>query len=107
MGNVGLRLVVVVVADKVLCCIVGEEPFELVVELGGKGLVVRDHQCWPVHSLNHLGHGEGLAATGHPKQGLVGHTCPQVLNDLLNGLRLVTCGLKRRLHLEHVAHGEG
>ena len=39
-GDVGLRLVVVVVADEVLDGVLGEELLELAVELGGEGLVV-------------------------------------------------------------------
>ena len=43
-GDVGFGLVVVVVGDEVLDGVVGEEVFELVVELGGEGLVVREDE---------------------------------------------------------------
>ena len=43
-GDVGFGLVVVVVGDEVLDGVVGEEGFELVVELGGEGLVVREDE---------------------------------------------------------------
>ena len=48
LGDVGLGLVVVVVADEVLDRVVGEEVLELAVELGGQGLVVGDDQGGPV-----------------------------------------------------------
>ena len=60
-GNVGLRLVVVVVGDKVLHGVVGEELLELGTQLGGQYLVVGQHQGGSLHRLDDLGHGEGLA----------------------------------------------
>ena len=47
-GNVGLRLVVVVVADEVLDRVLGKEPAELLEELRGERLVVDHHQRRPV-----------------------------------------------------------
>ena len=43
-GDVRLGLVVVVVGDEVLDGVFGEELAELVAELGGQRLVVRDHE---------------------------------------------------------------
>jgi hypothetical protein len=43
-GDVGLGLVVVVVGDEVLDCVVGEELLELVIELRGERLVVREDE---------------------------------------------------------------
>ena len=70
-GDVGFRLVVVVIADEVLDGVVGEERFELVIELRGEGLVVRQDQRRAAHGLDDLGHGEGLAGPGHAEQNLV------------------------------------
>ena len=72
-GDVGFRLVVVVVADEVLHGVVGEEVLELRGKLGGQGLVGRDDQRWPLHALHHFGHGEGLAGAGDAQQ----HLLPQ------------------------------
>ena len=66
-GDVGLRLVVVIVGDKVLHGVVGEELLELLTELGGQGLVVGQDQGGPLDPLNDLGHGEGLARAGDPQ----------------------------------------
>ena len=70
-GDVGLGLVVVVVGDEVLDGVLGEEGFELVVELGGEGLVVREDEGGAVDLLDDLGHGEGLAGAGDAEQDLV------------------------------------
>ena len=48
-----------------------ERSFELLVELGGQGLVVRHDERGPVDRLDHLGHGKSLAGTGDAQQNLV------------------------------------
>ena len=60
-GDIGLGLIVVVVGDKVLHRVVGEELPELRAQLGGQRLVVGQHQGGPLHLLDDLGHGIGLA----------------------------------------------
>ena len=62
--DVGLGLVVVVVGDEVLDRVIGEELLELVVELRGQGLVVRENKRRAIGLLDDLGHGEGLARAG-------------------------------------------
>ena len=70
-GDVGLGLVVVVVADEVLDGVAGEELLELVIELGGEGLVVGEDERGAVGLLDDLGHGEGLAGAGDAEEDLV------------------------------------
>ena len=62
--HIRLGLVVVVVADEVLDRVLGEEVFELCVQLRRQSLVGRQHQSRAVHLLDHGRHGEGLARTG-------------------------------------------
>ena len=69
--DVRFRLVVVVVADEILHRVIREEGFELVVELRGQRLVVRQNQRGPADGLDHLGHGEGLPRARHAQQHLV------------------------------------
>ena len=64
-GDVGLGLVVVVVADEVLDGVAGEELLELGGELRRKRLVVSDYDGGALQALDGAGHGEGLAAAGH------------------------------------------
>ena len=59
--NVRLGLVVVVVGDEVLDRVVGHELAELVGELGGQRLVVREHEGGPLHLLDEPGRGRRLA----------------------------------------------
>ena len=93
LGDVGFRLVVVVVGDEVLHRVVGEELPKLRAQLGGQGLVVGQHQGGPVHLGNDVCHGEGLARAGDAQQRLLLHACVQALHQLLDGLGLVPRGL--------------
>ncbi len=69
--DVRLGLVVVVVRDEVLDRVVREELLELRGELRRERLVVGHDQRRPLDLLDHVGHGEGLAAAGDAEQGLV------------------------------------
>ena len=82
-------MVVVVVGNKILHRIVGEEAFELVIELSGQGLVVRQHERRPVHSLDDLGHGEGLARSRDPEQNLVLLAVVDPADEGRDGLALI------------------
>ena len=70
-GHIGLGLVIVVVADEVLDRVVGEEPLEFAVQLGGQRLVGRQDDRGTLRLLDNLGHGEGLARPRGPQQHLV------------------------------------
>ena len=91
-GNVGLRLVVVVVADEVLHRIVGEKRAELGTQLRRQRFVVRQHQRGAVALGNDVGHGKGFAAAGHAQQGLAAVTPLHPLHQLRDRLRLVASG---------------
>ena len=63
-GDIGLRLVVIVVGDKILHGVVGEKLLEFRTKLGRQCLIVGQHQRRPLDLLNDLGHGVGLAGAG-------------------------------------------
>ena len=69
--DVRLGLVVVVVGDEVLDGVRREELAELVAELRGERLVVRDHERRPLHLLDDPGHRRRLAGAGRAEQRLV------------------------------------
>jgi hypothetical protein len=69
--DIGLGLVVVVIGDEILHRVVGKQLLELAVELGGQGLVGRQHQGGLFGRSNDIGHGEGLAAAGDAQEHLV------------------------------------
>ena len=69
-GDVGLGLVVVVVADEVLDPVLGEELLHLGGELRGEALVRREDQRRALHRLDRPGDGGALAGAGDAEQGL-------------------------------------
>ena len=94
-GNVGFRLVIVVIRDKVLDRIVREERLELVVELRRQGLVVRHDQRGAIQLLDDLGHREGLARAGDSQQHLVLVAIQDAAGQRLDRLSLVALRLVR------------
>src|ERR1017187_6858274 len=94
-GNVGFGLVIVVIRDKVLDRIVGEERLELVVELRRQRLVMRQDQRGAIQFLDDLGHGEGLARSGNSQQHLVFVAIEDAARQRLDRLPLVALRLVR------------
>ena len=92
-GDIGLRLIVVVIGHEILHRIVREELLKLRAQLGGQGLVVGQHQGGTLHRFDDLGHGEGFARAGDPQQGLLVQPGLESGGQLGNGLRLVAGGL--------------
>ena len=84
-GDVRLRLIVVVVGDEVLHGVFREELPELLAQLGRQRLVVGQHQRGALHLLDDLGHGVGLAAAGDAQQHLLAQAVLQSLRQLFNG----------------------
>ena len=99
-GDIGLRLVIVIVADEILHRVVGEELPELGAQLGGQGLVVGQDQGGTLDLLDDLGHGEGLARSGDAQQRLLVQPHLDTPGQGLNSLGLVPAGLVFRNHLE-------
>ena len=91
-GNVRLRLVVVVVGDEILHRILRKKLPELLAQLGRQRLVVGQHQGGPLDLFDDLGHSVGLAAAGNAQQHLLAQPRLQPRRQLLNGLRLVAGG---------------
>ena len=100
LGHIGLGLVVVVVADEVLHRVFGEKLAELAVELRRQRFVGRKHNGRAAQAGNHIGHGEGLARTGHPQQGLKYLAVVHALHQLVDGLGLVARGRIGLVQLE-------
>ena len=90
--DVRLRLVVVVVGDEVLDGVRREELAELVAELRGQRLVVRDHERRLLRLLDDPGHRRGLAGAGGAEQGLVALARQEGARELLDRARLVPGG---------------
>ena len=55
LSNIGFRLVVVVIADKVFNGIIGQQLSQLISQLSSKGLIMRHHQGGALLLLNQPG----------------------------------------------------
>ncbi len=98
--DVGLGLVVVVVADEVLHGVGREEGLEFAVELGREGLVVAEYQGRTLQALYDVGHREGLARTRHAEQRDVAHALAQGRTELVDRFGLVAGWLVVGFELE-------
>src|SRR3989338_4672984 len=74
MRDIRLWLIVVVVGDKIMNRVLGEEFAILLRELGGKRFVVRQDEYGLLVFCNDVRNGKCLPRPGHPKQGLVPHS---------------------------------
>ena len=99
-GDVGLRLVVVVVGDEVLDGVVWEEVAELLRELRGERLVRRDDDGRLLDGLDDLGHCVRLAGAGDAEEGLVLQAARDAVGESGDGLWLVAARLEVRDYLE-------
>ena len=88
-GQIRLRLVIVVVRNIVFHGVLGEEALHLLVELGGKRLVVAQHKGRFPRVGNDVCHGEGLARPGNAQQNLCFIAVLDALREAGYGLRLV------------------
>src|SRR5690606_27269984 len=99
-GNIGFRLVIVVVADKKLDGIVRKELFELTVELRRQCLVVRDDKRGPVYPRYRVGNSKCLTRAGHAQQGLELVAALQSFGELADSFRLIARWLILRYELK-------
>ncbi len=93
-GDVGLGLVIVVVADEVLDRVVREELLELVAELGRQGLVRGDDERGLLDPLDRPGGRRRLPGPGGPEQGQEAASRHDRFGERVDGRRLVSGGLE-------------
>ena len=102
MGNICLRLIIIIVGDEILHRIVGEKLPELAAKLGRQRLVVGKHQGGPVYLFDHRCHGEGLAGAGNTQKCLLRQPQLHAPGQGFNCLRLVTGGAIFRYQLKFI-----
>ena len=95
-GEICLRLVIIVITDKILHGIIGEEGSELLEELGRQGFVGSNDQGRLLDPLDDLGHGESLPRPRDPEEDLMGNPLLHSLGELLDGLGLIPFGFEWR-----------
>ena len=101
--HIGFGLVVIVIGDKILNRIVGEEAFEFAIKLGGQCLVGRENKRGALRLLDHLRHGEGFAGTGDAEQHLIAVKLGNAFNKRFDRSGLIARRLIFRYDLEAIA----
>ena len=88
-GNVGFRLVVVVVRNEIFHSIFGKKLGIFGVELGCQGFVMGHHQCRQLKLLDNVGNGESFTSAGCAKEHLVVVAFVDAFNNFSNRFGLV------------------
>ena len=103
---VGLRLVIIIIGNKILHRVVGKKLLKLRAQLGRKGLVVGQHQGGALHLLDDLGHGKRLPRAGYPQKRLLLQAMFYAGRQRRNGRRLVSrrCIFADQLKFFHPVH---
>ena len=91
MRDIGLRLVVIVIADKVFHSVFREKIPEFAVELCCECFVVGQHQGRAVQAGDHICHRKGLAGACHPQKNLLINTVLYPGHKRVDGLGLIAC----------------
>ena len=102
--DIGLRLIIIVVADEIFHGIGREKHLKFPIELRGQGFIVHDHERRLLHAHDRIGKGKGLPRTRHSKQHLVWEALGKSFRQCINRAGLIPSGLKFRdqLELRHV-----
>src|SRR6185437_9169459 len=92
-GDIGFRLVIIVVADEIFDGILRKKRPELVEKLRRERLIVRQDDGRPIDRLDYLRHRERLARAGDAQQHLVPLAILHPVHELRDGLRLIPAWL--------------
>ena len=105
-GDVGLRLIIIIVGNEIFHRIVREERLEFAVKLCRQRLVVAQDESGTLQVLNYIRHGEGLSGTGNAQQRHVVNPVLQGFSELADRLRLVSRRLILRIEMEFHCRGK-
>ena len=87
--HICLRLIIIVIGDKVFHCILREELLKLTVKLSRQCLIVRNDESRLIQLCDDIRHREGLTGAGHTKQSLELVAFLEALHKLFDRLGLV------------------
>ena len=104
LGNIGLRLVVIVIGNEIFHRVIREEGLQLAGQLRRERFVVGDDQSRLTHLVDNLGNSVGFARTGSAQQHLRTQALLHACCQFLYSLGLVPGRLKGSLDLKiHVS----
>ena len=102
-GNICLRLIVVVIGNEVFHSVLRKELPELRAKLRCQRFIMGKNQRGSVAVGDDIRHGKSLAGAGDAKQHLIAQTHFDAAGQLINGLRLISRGFifgnKLKIHV--------
>ena len=91
--DVGFRLVIIVIADKIFDGVIGKERPKFVKKLGGQSFIVRQDDGGAIDFLDHLRHRECFARAGDAEKDLLAFSVFYRAEELGDGFGLVAARL--------------
>ena len=92
MGDIGFRLIIIVIRNEILHRVIRKEFPKLRAELGSQRFIMSQHQCGTVQLFNDRSHSKGFTGAGNTQKGLLSQSPVDTVCQRLDGSRLVTGG---------------
>ncbi len=99
-GDVGLRLVVIVVGNEVFYGVVRKKSLEFPIQLRGQGFVVAEDKRWTLQTLDNVGHCKGFSGPGNPQKCHIINALADCFAQSVDGFGLVARRLIIRVEPE-------
>ena len=96
-GDVGFRLIIIIITDEIFHGVVRKQSPEFAVQLGGQSFIVGQHQGGTSGAGDDVGHGEGFTRTGDAEQYLIAHARLHVGDQFVDGVGLIPGGSEGRM----------
>ena len=102
-GNIGLWLIIVIIADKIANIIIWKKGLELTSQLSCQSFIMGNYQGRPLYLFYDLSYCKGFAGACSTQKDLRWLTIFYTSCQIIYSLRLITHRFKRRHHLEGCA----
>ena len=93
-SDIGFRLVVIEIRNKIMHLVLGEKFTELGIELSGEGFIMSKNQSRLLNISNEVSHSKSLTRPRHTEQSLLTNPHLKTTGELSNCRRLITGGLE-------------
>ena len=90
-GNISLRLVIIVIGDKIFYSVMRKKFFKFPVKLGCQRFIVRDDQRRFLYTFYDVGHRKSLSRSRNAQKRLMFFTVQKSFRQFFHRLRLISC----------------
>src|SRR3989344_1792717 len=92
--DIGLRLIIIVIGNKIVNRVIGKKIFILLCELGSQSFIMSNNQSWLLVISNDVRHRESFARSRDTKKGLVFETALKTSRKRGDRRRLIAGGVE-------------